>query len=91
MKKATILKEPSPFATFVCNGCGWEYDPAIGDPEADVSMGTLFEALPEEWICPMCGEEKDNFVQVGGEQPDEAPSEDAPVEEAPAKEKQKKK
>ena len=92
MRKATILKEPSPFATFVCNGCGYEYDPQIGDPEQDVSMGTLFEALPEEWICPLCGEEKDNFVQVGGEQPaeeapaDEAPAEEAIKEEAPAKE-----
>lgn len=71
MKKATILKDPSPFGTFVCNGCGYEYDPEIGDPEQDISMGTLFQALPEEWICPLCGEEKDNFIQVGGEQPEE--------------------
>ena len=56
---------------YVCNVCGYEYDPAIGDPDQDVSMGTLFEALPEEWICPLCGEEKDNFIQVGGEPPQE--------------------
>ena len=70
---------------YTCNICGYEYDPEIGDPEQDVSIGTLFEALPEEWICPLCGEEKDNFVQVGGDQPEEAPAEEAPAEEAAEK------
>lgn len=64
MRKATILKEASPWTTYVCDGCGYEYDPAVGDPEGDVSPGTVFEALPEEWICPICGEEKTAFVEV---------------------------
>ena len=81
MRKATILKEPSPFPTYVCNGCGYEYDPAIGDEEGGVGAGTLFEALPEEWICPLCGEEKDSFVRVGGEEPEEAPAEAPEAEE----------
>ena len=64
MRKATILKEPSHWTNYVCDGCGYEYDPETGDPEADISPGTTFEALPEEWICPMCGEEKTAFSEV---------------------------
>ncbi|MEE3361960.1 MAG: acyl-CoA dehydrogenase family protein [Anaerovoracaceae bacterium] len=64
MRKATILKEPSPWTTYVCNGCGYEYDPAVGDEEGGISVGTTFESLPEEWICPVCGEEKTSFVEV---------------------------
>ncbi|MEG0662836.1 MAG: rubredoxin, partial [Anaerovoracaceae bacterium] len=48
----------------VCNGCGYEYDPAIGDEEADVSPGTLFDALPDGWICPDCGAEKEEFIEI---------------------------
>ncbi|MGI6721288.1 MAG: acyl-CoA dehydrogenase family protein [Anaerovoracaceae bacterium] len=64
MRKATILKDPSPFDTWVCKGCGHEYDPEVGDPEADISPGTIFEALPEEWICPICGEPKESYIKV---------------------------
>ncbi len=64
MRKATPKKEPSPWTTYVCDGCGYEYDPAVGDSENEISPGTVFEALPEEWICPYCGEEKTSFVEV---------------------------
>lgn len=67
MRKATPKKEPSPWTNYVCDGCGYEYDPAIGDPENDVSPGTVFEALPEEWICPYCGEEKTGFLELSKE------------------------
>lgn len=64
MRKATMKKEASPWTTYVCNGCGYEYNPAEGDPENGVSPGTVFEALPDEWICPLCGESKEAFVEV---------------------------
>lgn len=64
MRKATVLKEPSPWDLYVCKGCGYEYDPAKGDEEGGVSIGTTFESLPEEWICPLCGEEKTGFIKV---------------------------
>ena len=48
---------------YVCTVCHYEYDPAVGDAEGGVSPGTLFEALPEEWICPDCGESKDEFIE----------------------------
>lgn len=64
MKKPTVKKAASPWTTYVCDGCGYEYDPAVGDPENGVSPGTVFEALPEEWVCPLCGESKEGFVMV---------------------------
>ncbi len=67
MKKMTraVPKKAAPaWKRYVCNGCGYEYDPAVGDSENDVRPGTLFDALPEEWICPECGEEKEQFIEV---------------------------
>lgn len=64
MKRAIPKKEVPTWKLHVCNGCGYEYDPAVGDEENDIKPGTLFEALPEEWICPICGESKDMFIEV---------------------------
>ena len=64
MKRAIPKKEIPTWKRHVCNGCGYEYDPAVGDEENDIKPGTLFEALPEEGICPICGESKDMFIEV---------------------------
>ena len=44
-----------------CIPCGWEYDPAIGDPDNGIQPGTSFEDLPDDWACPLCGAGKDSF------------------------------
>ena len=31
---------------YVCNICGYEYDPAVGDPDNGIAPGTPFEELP---------------------------------------------
>ncbi|MDO4481625.1 MAG: acyl-CoA dehydrogenase family protein [Bacillota bacterium] len=49
---------------YVCGGCGYEYDPAKGNPENDIYPGTPFERVPEEWVCPECGEGKDQFIKA---------------------------
>jgi len=64
MKKKLPKKIAPNWKRYVCNGCGYEYDPAIGDVENEIASGTLFKDLPEEWICPDCGEEKDDFIEV---------------------------
>ena len=46
---------------YVCNVCGWIYDPAIGIPEDGIAPGTAFEDLPEDWVCPQCFVSKDEF------------------------------
>ena len=49
---------------YVCTVCGYIYDPAVGDPDADVPPGTRFEDLPDGWKCPVCGALKEDFVKV---------------------------
>jgi len=44
-----------------CIICGYIYDPAIGDSDNGISPGTPFEELPDDWLCPECGAEKDQF------------------------------
>ncbi len=46
---------------YVCEVCGYVYDPAQGDPEAGVAPGTAFDDLPDNWTCPVCGASKDEF------------------------------
>lgn len=48
-------------AKWECMVCGYVYDPAVGDPEAGIEPGTPFEALPDDWVCPDCGADKDMF------------------------------
>ena len=49
---------------YVCDVCGWEYDPAVGDVDNGVVAGTAFEDIPEDWVCPECGVGKDSFSPV---------------------------
>lgn len=46
---------------YVCSICGYVYDPKAGDPENDIPAGTSFAELPEDWTCPVCGADKDDF------------------------------
>lgn len=46
---------------YACLICGEIYDPAVGDPENGVEPGTAFEDLPDDWVCPVCGAEKEQF------------------------------
>lgn len=63
MKRPTPPK-PAPIGkSYVCSGCGYEYNPEIGDEDSEVMPGTLFEKLPEEWVCPECGEGKEQFIE----------------------------
>lgn len=47
---------------YVCNACGYIYDPSEGDPDAGIPPGTAFADLPEDWVCPVCGAPKDEFT-----------------------------
>jgi rubredoxin len=46
---------------WVCTVCGYVYDPRKGDPDNGIKRGTAFEDLPDDWVCPVCGAEKDEF------------------------------
>ena len=43
----------SKMAEYVCNTCGYVYE--------EEEEGVLFEDLPDDWECPVCGDGKDVF------------------------------
>ena len=49
---------------YICGGCGYEYIPELGDEDAEIAPGTLFEKLPEDWVCPECAEGKHQFIRA---------------------------
>ena len=48
---------------YVCDLCGYVYDEALGDPENGIPPGTIWEDVPEDYVCPLCGAGKDQFSQ----------------------------
>lgn len=64
MKRSKPRKTAPKDDIYVCQGCGYEYNPERGDEESEIEEGTPFDKLPEEYICPKCGEEKDHFIKV---------------------------
>ena len=59
-------KEAAPSGRWICKVCGVIYDPAQGDPDSGIAAGTAFEAIPEDWSCPICGTRKANFIPYTG-------------------------
>ena len=51
-------------AKYECTVCGYIYDEAKGDPDNNIESGTVFEDLPEDWVCPDCGGGKEEFDEV---------------------------
>ncbi len=63
--KRPVMPKPAPIGSiYVCSGCGYEYVPENGDPDSEIAPGTLFEKLPEDWVCPECAEGKDQFIKA---------------------------
>lgn len=51
-------------AKYQCTVCGYIYDPEEGDPMGGIEPGTAFEDLPEDWVCPICGVPKKDFIMI---------------------------
>jgi rubredoxin len=49
---------------YQCLICGHIYDPAEGDPTKNIPPGTAFEDLPDDWLCPICGVGKSEFIPL---------------------------
>jgi len=45
-----------------CVPCGWIYDEKYGDPDGGIAPGTRFEDIPDNWVCPVCGVGKGDFI-----------------------------
>ncbi|MGX9353126.1 [NiFe]-hydrogenase assembly chaperone HybE [Shimia sp. W99] len=49
-------------AIMECKICWTPYDPTEGDDTRQISEGTPFIALPEDWSCPNCDAPKEQFL-----------------------------
>lgn len=49
---------------YKCGVCGYVYDPEQGDPDSGIAPGTSFDALPADWVCPICGASKSMFEKA---------------------------
>lgn len=49
---------------YVCTVCGYIYDPAKGDL-GNLPPGTLWDQVPQDWTCPVCGVGKELFEEKG--------------------------
>jgi flavin reductase (DIM6/NTAB) family NADH-FMN oxidoreductase RutF/rubredoxin len=63
----TYIKEEKPkgekkMQKYKCEVCGYIYDPTKGDADNSVPIGTSFEDLPKDWVCPICGADKSVFI-----------------------------
>ena len=47
-----------------CTICNYIYDPEKGDPDGRIAPGTAFKDIPDDWDCPICGDEKSMFEKV---------------------------
>ena len=48
---------------YECKFCGYIYEPETGDSENGIDKGTSFDSIPSTWICPICGAEKEAFIE----------------------------
>lgn len=49
---------------WACTICGYIYNPEIGDIENKIEVGTKFEDIPKEWVCPICNASKEHFEKI---------------------------
>ena len=55
------IKKDEIDAKYVCGVCKYIYNPKTGNEKAGIKAGTTFNELPDNWVCPVCGESKDVF------------------------------
>jgi rubredoxin len=52
------------FKRWLCLGCGWFYDEALGSAEHGLAPGTRWADVPDDWHCPDCGTAKNLFEMI---------------------------
>jgi len=61
---AQSVRDSLPVSKYLCEICGYIYDPEEGDPSEGIPAGTPFEKLPDNWRCPVCGADKTMFKKI---------------------------
>ena len=49
--------------SMLCGSCDYIYEPEAGNPDNGVPEGTEFDDVPDDWCCPECGANKNEFVR----------------------------
>ena len=57
--------DPKTLDRYECGACGYVYEPTKGDNNSSIPAGTAFEALPDDWRCPVCAARKPRFSNIG--------------------------
>ena len=50
--------------SYRCSVCGWVYEEELGYPDGGIAAGTPFDELPEDWFCPFCSADKEQFEKI---------------------------
>ena len=50
------------YRKYICKICGYINDEEKGIPKAGIPPYTLFDDLPEDFVCPKCKANKSAFV-----------------------------
>ena len=58
-----LVKEVRILIKYRCTVCEYIYDPEVGDTPR-IKPGTVFEDLPDDWVCPQCYVGKDMFEKM---------------------------
>jgi len=66
---------------YECSICGYQYDPAVGDPDNGIKPGTPFAELPDDWVCPLCKASKELFNKLENSTAQPAADKTDPVKE----------
>ena len=61
---STHIQEVIKMAKWECSVCGYVYDPEKGDSISGIPPDIPFETLPDDWVCPACGADKDSFEKM---------------------------
>jgi len=61
---STLKGAGSGMKKYVCDLCFWEYDEAAGDESNGIAPGTKWSDLPDDFTCPPCGADKDQFSEA---------------------------
>lgn len=68
-EKTAMRKEPQEKTepveyVYQCTSCLTVYDEKCGEPSNDIPPGTSFGKLPENYVCPLCANEKKAFKKL---------------------------
>lgn len=58
------MTETTEAIEWMCGVCRYMHVAQEGDPKGSIPPGTLFEDLPDNWVCPVCKAGKDKFFDV---------------------------